>query len=168
MASSSSDASNASKSKNTVRGFVTVTAEHAKSGKIPRIPPEVTDISRSHLFLDAAQKISIEKMYAEGSDVMLHTFDPRNENDQLRAASLLAMARLNIESRESAGNKWAIRWSDTKGTVGKETKQRVLYQWCVFIVDDLSMLILSPALADTTTRYSIGKRATLPWNLRAA
>ena len=75
----------------------------------PKIPREFTEIPRGHLVLDAAQKISIEKMYMDGNDVTTHTFDAESEADQLSAASLLGTARLDIASRESASNKWAVR-----------------------------------------------------------
>ena len=125
----------APEARNQIRGFVHVTAEDAKTRTAPQKPRLLfTSIPVLHLELSKDQLSAIQLLSREQDGVLEEEYRGDTEVDQIRAASILAANQLDIDARECAKNKWVIKWVGS----GAANVKRVLYQWCVPLVPQLS------------------------------
>ncbi|KAI1781670.1 hypothetical protein LXA43DRAFT_977973 [Ganoderma leucocontextum] len=72
----------------------------------------------------AAKKTANPTISARG---FKNVYNAHNEDQQIAAASLLAQLGLDLDARNSLGNRWSVRWSRKTGRKGQETR-RTLYQ----------------------------------------
>lgn len=110
--------------------WLIVTLEEASGQKVALSAKRAAaDVYIKYLILSDEQQQQIDLLYQEGA-IQDMKFRNLNDEDQLRATSVLGIHHLDLGARKMLGSRWSVKWSKVSGQgVGKN--QRVLYQWYV-------------------------------------
>lgn len=111
--------------------WINLTAEQASTTtQILSAHQIASQIYLQYLTLAPEQEMALSEIYQSGDSIEEKIFRTEDESDQLAAAAMLATNYLDLDSRESLGSRWSIRWGKSDGK-DKSRVRKVLYQWYV-------------------------------------
>lgn len=111
--------------------WVNLTAEQASGQHSTLSAHQVaSQIYLQYLTLNKEQDAELTTIYRSGDNIEDTVFHPDSDTEQLAAAAILAANYLDLDARESLGDRWSVRWGKTDGKGAAQTR-KVLYQWYV-------------------------------------
>jgi hypothetical protein len=114
--------------------WINLTAETIEQANQQSLALSVSQIASQiyiqYLMLTQEQNNVLSEIYQSSDGIKDKVFDPEEEPDQFAATAILAANYLDLDSRESLGSHWSVRWGNTCGKDALKFK-KVLYQWYV-------------------------------------